>query len=120
MVAISTLRAEVMTSRSASGLAELDAPGSVALAQDTAVLERLAASGQAWEGVALTATSARTVTHTATRATVDAVVGTAAYRVVDASGRAQRRPAVGGQELRFELVWSAGRWRVESITSVGL
>ena len=119
MVALSTLRAEVMASRSPTALARLDAPGSAALAQDRALLTGLAASGQSWQGVALTVTSASTVSHTPERATIDAVVETAAYRVVDASGRVQRRPAVAGEELRFGLVWAAGRWRVETITSPG-
>ncbi len=120
MVALSTLRAEVMASRSLTALARLDAPGSDALAQDRTLLRSLAASGQNWQGVALTVTSARTVSHTPERATIDAVVETAAYRVVDASGRVQQRPAVAGEELRFELSWAERRWRVESITSPGL
>jgi hypothetical protein len=115
MVALATLRAEVMVSGSVPGLARLDAPGSPALAQDTAVLRELAESGRSWQGVALQVTSARTVSHSAGRATLDADVGTAAYRVVDAAGRAERHAAVAGGPLRFELVWSAGRWRVESI-----
>ncbi|MEO6413036.1 MAG: serine/threonine-protein kinase [Pedococcus sp.] len=116
MVALSTLRAEVMTSGSLPDLARLDAPGSEALAQDTALLKDLEASGQSWQGVALTVTSARTVKHSATSATLDAVVQTAAYLVVDGSGRALPRPAVMGDEMRFSLDWSAGRWRVASIT----
>jgi hypothetical protein len=116
MVALSTLRAEVMTSGSLPDLARLDAPGSAALAQDRALLTDLEASGQSWQGVALTVTSARTVKHRATSATVDAVVQTAAYRVVDGSGRVQQRPAVTGEEMRFSLDWSTGRWRVASIT----
>ncbi|TPG18347.1 serine/threonine-protein kinase [Pedococcus bigeumensis] len=116
MMALSTLRADLMTSAELTDLARLDAPGSEALAQDTALLKGLAASGQSWQGVVLTVTSARAVTHTATSATVDAVVQTSAYRLVDRSGRAQQRPAVAGEEMRFALVWSAGRWRVASIT----
>jgi hypothetical protein len=120
MAALAALRAEAMMSRSAGALARLDVPGSAALAQDTALLRDLDASGQSWEGVALTVTSARTVRHTATTAAVDAVVGTAAYRVVDPSGRVQARPAVPGEELRYELRWTSGRWRVDSITDVTL
>jgi hypothetical protein len=115
MMALSTLRADLMTSGELTDLARLDASGSEALAQDTALLKGLAASGQSWQGVALTVTSARSVTHTATSATVDAVVETSAYRLVDRSGHAQQRPAVAGEEMRFALVWSAGRWRVASI-----
>jgi hypothetical protein len=117
MAALSTVRAAVMMSRSTTALARLDAPGSAALAQDGALLRDVEASGQTWQGVALTARSARTVAHTATAATLDAVVDTAAYRVVDASGREQQRAAVPGKLMRFELVWSAERWRVASISS---
>jgi hypothetical protein len=120
MIALSTLRAEVMMSRSATALARLDAPGSGALAQDAALLRELEASGRTWQGVELTVRSARSVTHTATSATVDAVVETAAYRVVDRSGRAQALSAEAGEEMRFKLIWSAGRWRMESITSITL
>lgn len=116
MADLSHLRASVMMSGSATQLALLDAPGSPALAQDTAVLRDLAESGQTWQGVTLTVRSARSVSHTGTTATVDAVVETAAYRVVDVSGRTQLRPALAGQHLRFALVWSGGRWRIESIT----
>ncbi|NYG05642.1 hypothetical protein BJ986_000129 [Phycicoccus badiiscoriae] len=116
MTALAALRAEVMSSRSTAALARLDAPGSDALARDTALLHALDASGQSWQGVALTVTSARTLGHTATTASVAAVVGTAAYRVVDAAGRAQARPAVVGEELRYELRWSSGRWRVAGIS----
>jgi hypothetical protein len=116
MADLSHLRASVMMSGSATQLALLDAPGSPALAQDTAVLRDLAESGQTWQGVTLTVGSARSVSHTGTTATVDAVVETAAYRVVDVSGRTQLRPALAGQHLRFALVWSGGRWRIESIT----
>jgi eukaryotic-like serine/threonine-protein kinase len=56
------------------------------------------------------------VSRRAARATVDAVVETTAYRVVDASGGAEAHPAVPGQRLRFQLRWSTGRWRVESIS----
>ena len=120
-----------MMSRSAAELAQLDAPGSPALAQDTAVLRDLAESGRSWAGVALTVRSARFLSQTDTgtgtgsgagtgaTARVDAVVETAAYRVVDASGRAEVRPAPAAQKLRFVLVWSGGRWRVESITGLG-
>ena len=116
MAALAVVRAEVMMSRSAGALARLDVPGSAALAQDAALLRDLDASGQSWEGVELRVTSARTIRHTATTAVVDAVVRTAAYRVVDAAGRAQARPAAAGEELRYELRWTSGRWRVDSIT----
>jgi hypothetical protein len=117
MAALGALRAEVMMARSATALARLDVAGSAAFNQDAAMLHDLDASRQSWQAVELTVTSARTITHTATTASVAALVGTAAYRVVDASGRTQPRPAVQGQELVYELRWVAGRWRVDSIAA---
>ena len=117
MAALGALRAEVMMARSAAALARLDVAGSAAFNQDAAMLHDLDASRQSWQFVELVVTSARTITYTATTASVAAVVGTAAYRVVDASGRAQPRPAVQGQELVYELRWVSGRWRVDSIAA---
>lgn len=116
MIALSSLRAEAMNRRSVRLVADLDAPGSGALAQDTALLADLAASGTTWQGVGFEVTSARTVTHRAASATIDAVVGTAAYRVVEATGELVARAAVPGQAMRFELRWSDGRWRVDRVS----
>jgi hypothetical protein len=105
-----------LTDRSTAALAELDAPGSSALASDTELIADLVATGTSWEGVRFDVTSARIVAGGTRPATVDAVVGTAAYRVVGRSGTAQPRAAVPGQPMRFELVWSGGRWRVDRVT----
>jgi serine/threonine protein kinase len=116
MVSLAALRAEAMTSRSLDVLARLDAPGSAALAQDTALVADLTASGTAWRAVRLEVVSARMIARRAGAATVDAVVATAAYRVVEATGREVARPAAPGQPMRFDLVWSDGRWRVERVS----
>ncbi|KRF25260.1 serine/threonine-protein kinase [Phycicoccus sp. Soil803] len=116
MVALAALRAEAMNRRSTTVVAQLDAPGSGALAQDTALLTDLAASGTSWQGVRFEVTNARTVTRHGAAATVDAVVGTAAYRVVAATGEVTTRAAVPGTPLRFALVWSGGRWRVGEVS----
>ena len=116
MTALAALRAQAMTSRSTTLVAQLDAPGSGALAQDTALLADLDSSGTSWRGVRFEVTSARTVTRQEEAATVDAVVGTAAYRVVAATGEVTTRAAVPGTPLRFALVWSGGRWRVEEVS----
>ena len=119
MSALSSLRAAAMTGRSPTLLAMLDAPGSEALAQDSALVADLRAAGTSWEGVRFVVAEAHPVAHTATTATVEAVVGTAAYRVVGADGRSEMRAASRGRPMRFALVWSDGRWRVERVSAAG-
>jgi len=116
MVALAALRADAMNSRSTTILAQLDAPGSGALAQDTALLADLRASGTSWQGVRFQVTSARTITQQAAVATLDAVVGTAAYQVVEATGEVRTRAAVPGTPMRFVLVWSGRRWQVQEVS----
>ena len=118
MTALSSLRAAAMTSRSPSLVARLDAPGSEALAQDTALVAELSAAGTSWEGVRFVVGEAHAVAHGATTATVDAVVGTAAYRVVGGDGSKEARAAARGRPMRFALVWSDGRWRVDRVSAV--
>ena len=105
-----------MTDRLAAVLAELDVPGSSALARDAELIADLVATGTSWEGVRFEVTSARTVAGGTGTATVDAVVGTADTGWWGRSGTAQPRAAVPGQPMRFELVWSGGRWRVDRVT----
>ena len=116
MVALASLRARAMNARSRQLLGDLDAPGSSALLQDTETLADLSRSGTSWREVTIEVTSARLVRASGDTATVDAVVGTAAYRVVAANGRVERRAAVPGRSMRFELWWSGGRWRVAGVS----
>ena len=118
MQELASLRARAMVSGDVADLAELDAPGSPALASDSATLRRVRGAGVAYAGVHLTVRSARTVSAIGQRATVEAVVDTAAYRVVSVTDDrrvVRTEPAVRGQALRFALVWSGGRWLVERI-----
>jgi hypothetical protein len=116
MMALAAARAAAMNAGSTAALAELDVPGSDALARDTELIADLVATGTSWHGVRFEVTSAHTVAGGSQTATVDAVVGTAAYRVVGRSGQEQTRAAVPGRPLRFELAWSGGRWRVDRVT----
>ena len=121
MQALSDLRARAMESSSLADLARLDAPGSPALAADSATLRRLGQEGGSYEGVRLVVRRAGATTVTPRSATVEAVVDTAAYRVVGA-GSTRTAAAVAGQRLRFALVWTQGRWlvdRVEAVTDAG-
>ncbi|WP_344190304.1 serine/threonine-protein kinase [Pedococcus aerophilus] len=122
MQELADLRARAMTSGKSSDLAAFDAPGSAAHARDTSDLHRLARDQLSYEGVRLVVRSARPVTVTAREVTVDAVVDTAAYRVVSGSAGQQvtrSGKAVRGHALRFALVWSADRWLIEDVAAVG-
>lgn len=114
LAALAAQRAAVMGSGDPSGLSRLDAPGSPALASDTAALRELADAGTRYAGVRFTVASARLASATATTAVVDARVDTAAYRVVSATGTTTRR-ATTGPVLRFRLVWVDGRWKVAQV-----
>ncbi|HEY3535733.1 MAG TPA: serine/threonine-protein kinase [Pedococcus sp.] len=115
MQEVSDLRARAMNTSSPTDLARLDAPGSPALAQDTATLHRLQASGRRYEGVRLHVRGATVQWLTRDRAHLRAVVDTAAYRVVSSSGTAQPRPATAGDPMRFTLRWDGDRWQVERV-----
>lgn len=121
MQALSDLRARAMQSSSVADLARLDAPGSPALAADSSTLAGLREADEAYEGVRLLVRRAEATRVTQRSATVEAVVDTAAYRVVVA-GATRTRSAVEGQRLRFALVWTHGRWlvdRVEAVSGAG-
>ena len=115
MQELSDLRAHAMNTASNGDLARLDASGSPALAQDEAALERLRRSGRAYAGVELRVRSATALAVTADRASVRAVVDTAAYEVVSKSGTTQAQPARSGEPMRFTLRWVDGRWQVERV-----
>jgi serine/threonine protein kinase len=114
MQELSDLRTHVMNTSSSSDLARLDVTGSPARAQDEAALDRLRQSGRAYAGVHLRVRSATALAVTADRASVQAVVDTAAYEVVSESGT-QAQPARPGQPMEFTLRWVDGRWRVEQV-----
>jgi hypothetical protein len=131
MQALADLRARAVVTGSRSDLSLLDAPGSPALAADTAALAELARSRVRWAGVRLTVRRALAAAPAADgavvdgvdavdaveEAVVDAVVDTAAYRVVDAGGGEVVAPAVAGQPMRFHLRWVGGRWRVHAVAA---
>ncbi|MGN6301671.1 MAG: protein kinase domain-containing protein [Angustibacter sp.] len=113
--ALADERARLVVAGDPTRLGDLDAPGSQALRQDTDALRDLADRHQRYEGVRLTARTARLVTVSATKATIDASVDTAAYEVVG-NGRVEHRPAATGRPLRLLLVWHDGRWKVDAVT----
>jgi hypothetical protein len=117
MQALADLRAQAMESASRSALDDLDAPASPALAADAAELARLRRSGEAYRGVRLVVRHSTATEVAARSARVEAVVDTAAYRVVG-HGQPRDQPAVDGERLRFALVWEGGRWLVSRVDAV--
>jgi hypothetical protein len=117
MQALADLRARAVERASTGDLTELDAPGSPALATDRGVLAGLGRSRVRYLGVRLTVRRAVLTSAAADRAVVEAVVDTAAYRVVDAAGASRTAPAVRGQPMRFDLRWVDGRWRVHAVST---
>lgn len=107
-------RARLVVAGDPARLGDLDAPGSQALRQDSQALRDLAARHQRYAGVRLTARTARLVTVSATRATIDVSVDTAAYEVLGA-GRVEHRPPTTGRPLRLVLVWHDARWKVDAV-----
>jgi eukaryotic-like serine/threonine-protein kinase len=115
MQELADLRAHAMNTSSSSDLARLDVTGSPARAQDEVALDRLRESGRAYAGVELRVRRATALAVTADRASVRAVVDTAAYEVVSKSGTTQTQPARPGQPMEFTLRWVDGRWQVEQV-----
>lgn len=115
MQELSDLREHAMNTASGSDLARLDASGSPALTQDRAALERLRRSGRSYSGVGLRVRSATALSVTGDRASVRAVVDTAAYDVVSDSGTTQAQPARPGEPMTFTLRWDGARWQVERV-----
>ena len=58
--------------------------------------------------------TARALTVTEARATLEAVVDSTAYRVVGTAG-SRSAAAHAGAPLRFAMVWVRGRWRIERV-----
>jgi hypothetical protein len=114
MQALADARAAAMGTADLTALSRLDAPHSEAMARDSAALRAMAERGERYDGVRLQVRSARLMSVSATAATIDAVVDTAAYRVVSAGGT-REEPAAGGHVLRFALAWVGGRWLVASV-----
>jgi hypothetical protein len=114
MQALADLRASAMNRADPSALPRFDAPGSPALASDTADLLQLTTTATRYAGVSLLVRSARTLSLGTVDAVVEAVVDTGPYRVV---GTLDTAPVAArpGRPLRFTLVWSRGQWRVHRV-----
>lgn len=114
---LSRERARVMNSADPAQLRALDLRGSPAWKADAALLEQVRSTGQRFVGVAFSVRTARVLRTSASAASVVAVVDTAAYTVEGPGETVTERPAVRGEEMRFDLRWSGGVWLVERISA---
>ena len=119
-------RARAMADRDVPALAAVDAPGSPALAADSAFIARLRAAGVTLRGLRFAVTDAGVVEVSGDAATVQARVATSAYvevrrgRIGRATGRrrdAEERPAGAAANAR-RLADHDGRVRDQSRCSV--
>ncbi len=120
--AVSTLaaaRARALGASSASALAAVDAPGSAALASDTAFVQRLRQAGVTLDGLSFRVADAGVLTTGVSggRATVTLVahVSASAYRQLRSDGSVVREvPATPVRTVRLTLVHLPAGWRVLS------
>lgn len=112
--ALADERAHAWRSGSAARLLTSDASGSPALARDTAALTALSDAGATYDGVRFVVREATWVSGTPATASVRVRTDTTAYSVVRAGTRSSR-PAVQGQPMLVELVWTDAGWRVHDL-----
>jgi hypothetical protein len=112
---LAAARAAALSSASEGALAQVDAPGSTALAQDVALVRRLHTAGVRLEGLRFTVTRVRLVAATADGVTVEARVATSAHRQVRADGTVERSvAALPARRVQLTLVRVGGEWRVSA------
>ncbi len=118
LVALASARARALSAAAESALAEVDLPGSPALAQDTALVRRLVGSGVRLRGLTFAVGQVRPVHSTGAGWRVQAEVTTSAHTRVDLSGRNLGEvPAARVRQVTLELVRTASGWRVVSATA---
>jgi hypothetical protein len=115
VVALAAARARALTAASKPALAEVDAPGSAALASDAAFVQRLHAVGVRLRGLAFDVSSTRLEEADAAHAIVRAHVSTSAHEEVGVDGRVLRRvPASQPRSVRLALAVTPDGWRITS------
>lgn len=116
IAALARLRAEAMNAGSPEMLARTTVDGSPAARTDRALLRRLDRTGTRYSGVAFTVDASRAIRGPAGgRATVTAVVATAAHARLGADGTRETVRAEPGRRLTFELRFDDGAWRISAI-----
>lgn len=113
--ALTELRERVVAEGDREALALLDVPGSPAARADAAHLDRMAARGETYRGVALTVRRARALESFPSRAVVRARVDEGSYAVRAADGTLTDREARTGEDVDLVLRWHEGRWRVSEV-----
>jgi len=112
---LAAARARALASAAEPALAEVDQPGSAALAQDLTVVRELAGSGVRVRGLTFQVGAVRLVGAGGDRWTVEAEVTTSAYERVDLTGRVLAQvPAAPIRLVTLGLVRTGDGWRVTS------
>ncbi|HET9658675.1 MAG TPA: hypothetical protein VFP72_25225, partial [Kineosporiaceae bacterium] len=102
-------RAEAFRTASTTALAEVDEPGSAAMAADAALVSRLSGQQLRLDGVGFAVTDVRVLARTGDTVTVTASVATSAHRQIRSDGSvATQVPAAPPRGVRLVLVASAG------------
>jgi len=115
VTALALARARALSAAAEQALAEVDQPGSAALAQDLTVVRQLAGSGVRLCGLAFLVDGVRLLRSDGDRWTVAAEVTTSAHTRVDLAGRVLAQvPAAAPRAVTLELVRTADGWRVAS------
>ncbi len=106
-------RAGALTAGSEAALSVVDAPGSPAMAADTALVRRMRASGVHLSGLAFPVSGVRVLSSGAGGTTVEARVSTSAYQRVRADASVEKQvPAAPARTVQLTLVATAAGWRI--------
>ncbi len=114
LTALADARAAAWREATPAMLHGADAPGSPALARDTAAVAEVARSGLRYAGLRYTVADARAVSATRDEAVVRARIDAGAYTVLGRSG-SQSRPASAGEVVLVDLVRTDEGWRVRDV-----
>jgi hypothetical protein len=114
LTALADARAAAWREATPAMLHGADAPGSPALARDTAAVAEVARSGLRYAGLRYTVAEARAVSATRDEAVVRARIDAGTYTVLGRSG-SQSRPASTGEVVLVHLVRTDEGWRIADL-----
>ncbi|MCI3920640.1 protein kinase [Paenibacillus sp. TRM 82003] len=108
-------RADALRAVDAAALLGVDAPGSPALASDTALLEQVAAEGSRWSGLGFDVTAVAVESAGPEQLVVVADVVTQAHEVLGPGGAVTSVAPSAPRTSRLTLVRVEGQWRVQAV-----
>ncbi|WP_337059584.1 serine/threonine-protein kinase [Kineococcus sp. G2] len=108
-------RADALRAADAAALLAVDAPGSPALASDTALLEQVVAEGSRWSGLGFDVTAVEVESAGPEQLVVVADVVTQAHEVLGPGGSVTSVAPSAPRTSRLTLVRVEGHWRVQAV-----